>query len=99
MTVTVHCGDAIYKSFFERGLETQGIHVGSNAEFQLLVDKPTGWALLDHFEVDYSRCIILSENLCTHYGDKSLRQSSRLIRAGELPARMAERKASRPRLK
>ncbi len=34
-----------------------------------------------------------------HYGDKSLRQWLRLMGAGELPARMAERKASRPRLK
>ena len=44
-------------------------------------------------------CVYSLQAYRPHYGDKSLRQWLRLMGEGELPARMAERKASRPRLK
>ena len=66
-TVKVHCGDLVFKRNFERWLEDEGLQVCTPAPFQLLIDRPLGWAVLEHSEVDYERCTVLSDNDCPTY--------------------------------
>lgn len=67
VVVCVHCGDAVFKEMFERGLEAQGFQLCGDGGFDLLVDRPLGWAMREHPDIDFGRCIILSDNLCPPY--------------------------------
>ena len=67
MSVNISCGDSAFLAGFAVTLDALNISPDVKAEPLLLLDKPTGWAALDHKEVDYSRCIILSDNRCPSY--------------------------------
>ena len=43
------------------------IPTDNNAKTTLLIDVPLGWAALQHDEIDFSSCIIFSDNRCPTY--------------------------------
>lgn len=61
------CGDAIVAANFEKMLAAQKIYVKNGSELVLLVDRPSGWASLEHPQVHFQTCIILTGNLCPTY--------------------------------
>ena len=66
-SVRVHCGDTLFRESFEQWLRNLGLQLGETGDVHLLVDRPLGWAILAHPEVDFERCIILSDNTCPPY--------------------------------
>ena len=62
----VHCGDQTVKLAFEQKLHGEGVRLQDGAELQFLIDQPLGWATMNH-DIRYSRCIVLSDNLCPTY--------------------------------
>ena len=91
LSVRVDCGDTVFKENFERWLAAEGLELCNDGKFHLLVDRPLGWAVLEHPDVDYTCCVTLSDNLCPSYQlDLLARNPAALIRlaAGDalLPA-------------
>ena len=66
-SVKVLCGDVAVREIFELHLKTCGINVTDEAELLLLVDKPLGWASLEHSEISQGNHIFMSGNRCPAY--------------------------------
>lgn len=66
MAFTFLCGDALFQASVEQRLALANDQTQARAWFVLL-DRPLGWASLDHATVDFSKCIILSDNACPSY--------------------------------
>lgn len=61
------CGDRIYLKAFEELLVSNNAYHSEDYAWQMLVDKPVGWALLERPEYDYANCVVLTENRCPAY--------------------------------
>lgn len=80
----VSCGDPYIQEALEGQFADRSIAICSHAPFHLIVDRPLGWALLPHPEIDYPKAIILSDNLCPSYQlDLLERQPAALVSAVE----------------
>lgn len=66
MAVTFFCGDALFQASVAQRLTLANYRVHIQTWFVLL-DRPLGWASLDHAQLDFSRCIIFSDNACPTY--------------------------------
>ena len=67
LSVCVHCGDAVFKSAFKQRLAGRGLLVCADAKMHLLIDRPLGWATLEHPNFDLTQCVVLSDNPCPTY--------------------------------
>ena len=66
MPVTFICGDALFQESVEQRLSVESFETASQ-DWWILLDRPLGWASLDHPELDFSRSVILSDNACPTY--------------------------------
>ena len=66
-SVKVLCGDIAVQEVFELHLKTCGIDVTDEAKLLLLIDKPLGWASLEHPEINQSTHVFVSNNYCPAY--------------------------------
>ena len=97
LPVELFCGDTLVEKDFCKRLEAGGVTVRRDAKLQLLLDRPAGWAMMNHAGLVYERCIISSDNPCPAYRlelldrnpaallplqAKALLQSLPLVRAG-----------------
>lgn len=67
LAVMLSCGDRVTETVVKKVLEAEGVGFGCHGNPHLLVDKPVGWAMLDHEDIRSDRCLIVSDNYCPAY--------------------------------
>ena len=89
LSVRIHCGDDLFTEIFRQRLEGS-VALHENGTFDLLVDKPRGWVMLEHPNLEFERCVILSDNRCPTYQlDLLDKQPAALIHGGDWNALLA----------
>lgn len=66
-SVRLFCGDKLNQDSYISLFESKGVDVNEAAYFHVLIDRPLGWATLDHSGFDYARGIIFTDNFCPSY--------------------------------
>jgi DNA-binding CsgD family transcriptional regulator len=66
-SIKLLCGDALILATAKEYLISKGVFVCDSPDLTLLLDKPLGWAILSHPNMDWNSTVILTENQCATY--------------------------------